>query len=471
MAARTPREVCRVGDAAVVVGASMAGLCAARVLAERFGQVLVLDRDTLPEGPQPRGRVPQGRHPHLLLVAGARLLEGWFPDLIAELEAGGAVDLDVCGDFLWHQGGGVARRPASMLHGPAMSRPFLERTVRRRVEALPNVTVRDETAVTGMRIDRPTARITGVRLADGAEVPADLVVDATGRAARSLTWLADLGFSPPPVSVVEVDTRYVSRTYTRNTRAGQDWKAAAVIDVPAAKRLAMALPMEGDRWIVSFGGLNGVSPPVQEDERLAWARSLPSPVIARVMETSEPLGPPVTHRFPANQRRHVERMRRFPLGWVPIGDAVCSFDPVYGQGMTSAALQAAALGRCLDHAGAVDRAFTRRYFRAASRAVSTAWSIAVGGDFVYSGTAGHKPPGTDLLNRYMERVTIAAQHDDAVALRMNEVLVMVRPPAALTSPAFLVRVLRKARLGPASAPTHPGPAPRSPGGTEVLPKG
>jgi 2-polyprenyl-6-methoxyphenol hydroxylase-like FAD-dependent oxidoreductase len=442
----------------------MAGLCAARVLADRFDHVLVLDRDALPEGAEPRGRVPQGRHPHLLLVAGARLLEGWFPGLIAELEAGGAVDLDVCGDFYWHQGGGVARRPASMLRGPAMSRPLLERMVRRRVEDLPNVTVRSETAVVGLCVDRSTPRITHVRLADGMQISADLVVDATGRAARSLAWLADLGFSPPPVSVVEVDTRYVSRTYTRRPSDGRDWKAVAVVDDPAAKRLAMALPIEGDRWIVLFGGLNGVSPPVMEDERLAWARSLPSPVIADLMETSQPLGPPATHRFPANQRRHVERMRRFPSGWVPLGDAVCSFDPIYGQGMTSAALQAAALGRCLDHAGAVDRAFARRYFRAASRAVATAWSIAVGGDFVYSGTRGRKPPGTDLLNRYMDRVTVAAQHDDAVALRLNEVLVMVRPPSALMRPGFVIRVLREARLGPASTQTPPGSTPRTPAG-------
>src|SRR5215212_6046140 len=153
MSRKTVRASRRVGDTAVVVGASMAGLCAARVLSERFGQVLVLDRDDLPEAPEPRGQVPQGRHPHLLLVSGARLLEGWFPGLFAELVAAGAEDVDISGDVYWHQSGGVSRRPASALRGPSMSRPLLERTVRRRVESLPNVTVRGGTAVLGLSAD------------------------------------------------------------------------------------------------------------------------------------------------------------------------------------------------------------------------------------------------------------------------------------------------------------------------------
>jgi 2-polyprenyl-6-methoxyphenol hydroxylase-like FAD-dependent oxidoreductase len=319
-----------IGHNAVVVGASMAGLCAARVLSERFDHVLLVDRDTLPDGAEPRARVPQIRHPHLLLVAGARLLERWFPGIVDELEAGGAVDVDLCGDIYWYQSGGVARRPASTLRGPAMSRPFLERAVRARVEALPRVTVRDRTAVDGLRMDAAGTRISGVRLDDGSTVACELMVDATGRQARSLAWLAQLGFDTPPTSTVAVDTRYVSQVYRRTQSPGRAWKAAAVIDEPAAKRLAMALPMEGDRWIVLLGGRGGESPPVDEAERLAYARSFPSAVIAELMETSEPLGEPVTHRFPANQRRHVERMRRLPLGWVLLGDAVCSFDPIYG---------------------------------------------------------------------------------------------------------------------------------------------
>ena len=443
-----------VGEHAVVVGASMAGLCAARVLAERFDRVSVVDRDTFPTDPrQPRGQVPQGRHPHLLHVAGARLLAGWFPGIVEELYDAGAVELDLCADFYWHQEGGVARRPETDLKGPAASRPFLEAAVRGRVSQLSNVDVRDRCAVAGAEL--VGERMTGVRLDGGALLRADLVVDATGRPARSLAWLRSAGYPPPPVDTVEVDTRYVTQVYRRDPSLAPGWKAAAIIDEPATRRLAMAVPAEGERWLVVLVGLNGESPPTKPAERLAWARSLPSPVIADLMAASVPVGDAVTHRFPANQRRRLDKLRRLPAGWALVGDAVCSFDPVYGQGMTSAALQVAALGTCLDRATAIDRRFARRYHKSVSAVVAAPWSVAVGGDFAYADTTGSKPPGNDILNRYIRRVTIAAQHDDRTAVRFNEVVAMVRRPESLLTPRFALRALRASRQGPApAAPTR-----------------
>jgi 2-polyprenyl-6-methoxyphenol hydroxylase-like FAD-dependent oxidoreductase len=457
----TRTRIARIPGTAVVIGAGMAGLCAARVAAERFDRVVVLDRDPLPQGADDRPHVPQGRQPHLLLPAGARLLERWFPGILDELVAGGAVDLDLCADFHWYQGGGTTRRPRSGLRTPTMSRPFLEHVVRRRVTGYPGVTIHGEATVAGLTLDDDRGRVTGIRLENGKSVPADLVVDATGRQAHSLAWLHELGFPSPPTSVVRVDTRYVCRMYRRAPLPASDWKAAAVVDAPSTRRLAVALPIEEDRWITYVAGLGGEAPPVDEEERVAYARSLPSPVIADLMASCQPLGEPVVHRFPANQRRHVERLRRFPVGWVPLGDAVSSFDPIYGQGMTSAALQAEALGRCLDRAGAIDRTFARRYFAAAGRTVAVPWSIAVGGDFAYPDTTGRKPVGTDVLNRYMDRVTVAAQQDDGVALRVNEALAMVRRPACLLSPWFVLHVLRGSRtaLGTRPEAARPGLVP------------
>lgn len=197
-----------------------------------------------------------------------------------------------------------------------------------------------------------------------------------------------------------------------------------------------------------LSGVNGEQPPTERGEALEWARTLGSPVVADVMETSHPVGEPVTHRFPSDQRRHVERLRRFPLGWLPLGDAVCSFNPLYGQGMTVAAQQARALGDQLERRGAVDRTLARRYFRAAGSVVDDPWQIAVGGDFAYDGTSGPKPPGTDLIGRYMGRLAVAAQHDDLVALRLKEVASLERSPRSLLSPRVLVRGLRGARQGP-----------------------
>ena len=213
----------------------------------------------------------------------------------------------------------------------------------------------------------------------------------------------------------------------------------------------MAVPAEGQRWLVLLGGLNGEAPPTQHDERLAWARSLPSPVIADLMAASEQVGDVVTHRFPANQRRRVDKLRRFPTGWVLLGDAVCSFDPIYGQGMTSAAMQAAALGTCLDRTTTIDRRFGRRYHKSVAAVVAAPWLVAVGGDFAYADTTGPKPVGTDILNRYIHRVTIAAQYDDRTAIRFNQVVAMVRRPESLLTPKFALRALRTSKRGPAPA--------------------
>ncbi|MGW7438407.1 FAD-dependent oxidoreductase [Streptomyces sp. NPDC054849] len=435
----------RMAQTAVVAGASMAGLCAARVLSDRFDEVVVIDRDILPDEVRWRAQVPQGRQPHLLLYAGAQLLEGWFPGISEELYEGGAVEFDVCRDFYWHQDGGVLTRPRSGLRGPAMSRPLLEATVRRRLARIPSVTLRDRTLVEGLVTDATGTRIAGVRLAGRPPLRCDLIVDATGRQARSLGWLKELGYRPPPLSVVTVDTHYASRVYRRDETTVRDWKAAAVIGRPDTRRLAMALPLEHGRWIVVLVGVNGEVPPTDEEGRLAFARSLESPVVADLMAASEPLADPVAHRFPSNQRRHLDRLRRFPLGWVMLGDAVASFNPVYGQGMTSGARQAAALGDCLDHSAALDLAFARRYFGAAARTVAAPWSIAAGGDFAYEGTTGRKPTGTDLLNRYMRRVTLAAQHDDAVSIRFSEVAGLARRPEWLLTPPFVLRVLGSGR--------------------------
>jgi 2-polyprenyl-6-methoxyphenol hydroxylase-like FAD-dependent oxidoreductase len=317
--------------------------------------------------------------------------------------------------------------------------------VRRRVAALPNVEVRGGVNVRGLTFDDRAGRVVAAQIGEGVELAASLVVDATGRHARSIDWLVARGYAAPTTSVVEVNTRYVSRVFRRSDSPAQDWKAAAVVGDPVTKRLAMLLPIEGDRWILSLAGLNGQIPPTDNDGAIAYARQLGSPIIAELLAHAEALGEPVTHRFPANQRRHVERLRRYPLGWVLLGDAVCSFDPIYGQGMTSAAQQADALGRALDRHGAVSRAFAKQYFRAAARIVNVPWSIAVGGDFAYPETQGKKPFGTDTLNRYIDRVIQAGQRDDHVVLRFNEVAALVRSPRALLAPSFVLRVMARAR--------------------------
>ncbi|HET7721783.1 MAG TPA: hypothetical protein VFK43_17575 [Acidimicrobiales bacterium] len=445
---------------AVVIGGSMAGLSAAAVLARRFDSVVIVERDVVPDHPADRKGVPQGRHAHGLLPPGMIRLEGWFPGLIEELVAAGAPLLDIGNDALWFQGGYRRRFPTG-IRGPLASRALLEFHVRRRTLALPNVTLRAGAGVVGLLTDGEGTQVTGVHLADGTDLPADLVVDASGRQGRSLRWLEELGYDAPPTTEIAIDVAYASRIFRRDPAHQPGFEFAVVLAGPPTGRQAVAFPLEGGRWIVTLAGLHGERPPSDDAGFLAFARSLPSPEIAELVESSAPLGPIVTHRLHSNQRRHVERLRRVPGGLVLLGDAVCSFNPTYGQGMTTATLQAEALGQALDRVPTLDARMVKAFYKRAARAITPAWQVTTGADFALPATQGKKAPGTDLLNRYMPHVFKAAQVDEAVCLRVIEVTTLLRPPPALLTPAMLLRVFRASRRVPAAAPVA-APAAREP---------
>jgi 2-polyprenyl-6-methoxyphenol hydroxylase-like FAD-dependent oxidoreductase len=431
-----------VRKSAVVIGGSMAGLSAAAVLASRFATVTVVERDVLPDGPSDRKGVPQGRHAHGLLPAGLQRLEGWFPGLTEELLAAGAHPVDIGRDASWYQGGHRLRFPTGIT-GPVASRALLEHHVRRRALALPNVTLRAGAGVTGLTAS--AGQVTGVTLEDGTTLAADLVVDASGRQGRSVRWMADLGYDPPLTTEVDIDVAYASRIFRRHPSHTSDWTFAIVLSGPPTGRWGVAFPIEGDRWIVTLTGMHGDRPPTDEAGFLAFARSLPSQEVADFIESATPAGPAVTHRLHSNQRRHVEKLRNVPGGLVMLGDAVCSFNPTYGQGMTTATLQAEALGRALDRVPTLDARFVRAAYKRIAKAIAPAWQMTTGADFALPATVGPKPPGTDLLNRYMAHVFRASQVDEEVCLRVIEVTTLLLPPQALLTPRMMAAVFRASR--------------------------
>ncbi len=432
-------------ERAVVIGASMAGLSAAAVLAARFDEVVVVDRDPLPDTATDRRGVPQGRHAHGLLPAGLARIEAWFPGFNDALLADGARQVDFGSDILWFHADGPRVRSETGVTAPVCSRALLEHHLRRRVVAVPNVKLLAGVGVTGIVASPDATTVTGITLEDGGTVAADLVVDASGRAGRSVRWLAGLGYEEPPMSVVTIDVGYATRVY--RTRLGHvvDPEVALVFAPPPGARQGVIFPLEGNRWMVTLAGFHGDHPRRDPAGFLAFARSLPLPIVADLIEASEPVSDIVLHRLPSNQRRHVERLRRVPGGLVMLGDAVCSFNPVYGQGMTSATLQAEALGKVLDEVGTLDRRFVRAFYRRAAKAVTPIWQMSTGADFALPATRGTKAPGTDLVNRYMAKVLRASQVSEEVCLRLVEVTTLLRPQLDLMTPAMVVKVHRAAR--------------------------
>jgi 2-polyprenyl-6-methoxyphenol hydroxylase-like FAD-dependent oxidoreductase len=425
---------------AVVIGGSMAGLLAARVLADYFAQVTILDRDSLPDTAVPRKGIPQGQHAHALLGRGQAILEELFPGLTQSLVNEGAA----LGYGRYFSGGGYLCPVPNAQPGLFVSRPLLETAVRSRVLALPNVHLSDQCDVLGWTTDEAGARITGVRLirrpAGSAAVtlPADLVVDASGRGSRTPAWLESLGYPKPEVELVEVGMSYASRLYQRQPGDMDGNMTINIAPTPTNKRACGMLAQEGDRWIVTLAGYFGDHPPTDAQGYLAFASRLPTLDVYNFIRTATPLTDPVSFKFPSNQRRRYERLDRFPDGLLVIGDAICSFTPIYGQGMTVAAMEAIVLRDCL---AAGSKALAPRYFRQVSRVVNIPWSITVGNDMSLSETA-NRPLPARLIGWYMSKLLIAAQHDPEVTLAFMQVARLHNAPSSLLHPHVALRILR-----------------------------
>jgi 2-polyprenyl-6-methoxyphenol hydroxylase-like FAD-dependent oxidoreductase len=435
----------QVGEHAVVLGASMAGLLAAQVLTDGYGQVTVVDRDELPEAPMHRRGVPHGRHLHALAARGQQALEELFSGLTAELVADGVPAGDMLADTRLFFSGHRLRRAPTGLGLLCASRPVLEGRVRARVRALPNVRFVDRCDVVGLATTPDRRRVTGARLlrrADGSAeevLGVDLVVDATGRGARTPAWLEALGYRRPPAAQVRVGLGYATRIYRLPPDALGGDLAVLQAATPRHPRTGALQVLEGDRWMVTLAGILGDHPPTDPGGFLDFARSLPFPDIYEAVRNAEPLDDPVAFRFPASVRHHYEKLDRFPDGLLVMGDAVASFNPIYGQGMSVAALEALALRRHLEH-GAVPR--PRRWFRELARVVDVPWDIAAGGDLVFPGVQGRRTAKVRLVSAYLARLHAAAAHDADLAGAFLRVAGLVAPPGSLLRPGVAVRVLR-----------------------------
>jgi 2-polyprenyl-6-methoxyphenol hydroxylase-like FAD-dependent oxidoreductase len=433
----------QIGQNAVVIGASMSGLLAARALSEFFGTVTILERDAFPSSDIPRKGVPQGHHAHGLLARGGEVIEAFFPGWTDEVVASGGRRGDIAGDTIWIGHGVTLNTVPSALTGLLASRPVLEGFVRRRLLKLPNVRAIEKCAVQGLVATPDRSAVQGVRVKveTGAEqvLLAELVVDASGRGSSSPAWLEGLGYARPEEERVEIGLGYTSRVYRRRP-SDLGGKVALVIAGSAPNwRNGGVLYQTEDRWLVSIGGYFGDHAPDDDQLYAAYARSLPSPHVHDIVSRAEPLTDFVSYRFPANLRRRYEQLARFPKGYLVFGDAVCSFNPVYGQGMTVAAQEASLLRECL--AAGDDADLPQRFFAAVQPAIDAPWDITVGNDLRHPQVAGARPAKVRFINWYVGKLHKAARHDARVATAFLEVANLKAPPERLLHPAVVGRVI------------------------------
>ncbi|HTO65737.1 MAG TPA: FAD-binding monooxygenase [Bradyrhizobium sp.] len=431
------------GEHAIVIGASMGGLLAARALADVFPLVTVVERDAFPDPDTPRKGVPQGHHAHGLLSRGRRVIEDFFPGWTEGVIEAGGIRADVARDVAWYGHGVALKQVPSDLEGLAASRPVLEGHVRRRLLALPGVRAIQNGAVLGLVANEDRSAVTGVqvRRGDGQEhtITADLVVDASGRGSLTPAWLEALGYERPQEERIEVGIGYTTRLYRRH--AGElGGKVAVVVagNEPNWRNGAILFHSE-DCWIVSIGGYFGDHAPDNAQMFAAYAGSFPTPEIHDIVAHAEPLGDFVSYRYPANVRRRYERLTRFPKNFLVFGDAISNFNPIYGQGMTVAAQQAIALRDTL-HEARTD--YARRFFDAAAGIVDVPWDIAVGNDLRHPRVSGARPAKVRFINWYIGKLYRAAQHDGGLATAFLRVANLEVPPETLLDPAIVARVIR-----------------------------
>lgn len=435
---------------AVVVGGSIAGMIAARVLSEFFERVTVLERDAETRAASHRPGVPQSRHVHILLRAGQNAFEALFPGFESDLVAAGSISVRAGYDAINIIGKDVWPRRDLGIVNRAQSRELLESIIRQRLRTVANVEHRWTCRAEGVLSDAGAVR--GVVYHDESgrhELHAELVVDAAGLQAHGVQWLRELGYAAPHEERIGVD---VSRTTAVFEIPSADRLAFRLIGLnspPPARRSGLLLEIEGGRWCVSLGGRSGDHPPTDLAGYRAFAKSLASPMLYDAIADLEPLEPIAGYRYHGNVRRRFEKLDAFPDGLLVLGDALCNFNPIYAQGMSVAALQALALREALLEAKEEDRPFAsvwRDFFPRASKAVSTPWAQAGLADLAFPETVGERPPEFAAIQAYSRALLALALEDPAVHKILVEVVQLIRPSEALGDADLVARILPRIEL-------------------------
>jgi deazaflavin-dependent oxidoreductase (nitroreductase family) len=426
---------------AVVVGASVAGLAAARVLSDHYESVIVLERDALPIGAAPRPGVPQGPHSHVLVAAGLREFERLLPGFREELVGAGGTVIDIGSELYLTRYNRAWPSVPSGIEFVSVSRPMLELVLRERVAKLPAVTIREGSVVAALAGSADA--VSGVRLATGELVEAELVVDCTGRAGRSNRWLTELGLPVPEQIDIKIGLGYATRLFRRGSGDLPGWKGTIALPTPPGQSMVgVAFPIDGERWLVSLIGWHVDDLPSDDASFAAAVHALPDPTIGQLIDGVEPVTEPVTARLRSNHRRLFEQLDRVPAGYVALGDAICSFNPFYGHGMTCAVQEAAALGAALERHDRPSAEMVRDYYKVVAEVVATPWQMAVDGDFAYPETSGPRPRGVGFRNWFATRIMLASQVVPELKTTFFGILQLVVPPDQLMRP----RVIRQALL-------------------------
>jgi len=436
-------------ECAVVIGGSIAGLAAARVLAKHFEKVVVIERDARPEGPNPRKGAPQGWHGHALLKSGEQAMEQLFPGVVDDLMENGAHKIDFSEDTKWFHFGRWKMRYPSDFSIMFQSRPLVEHVIRKRVEALTNVTFHYGHAAEALITSEDKSHVIGLYAEDAENrskqlcVSADLVVDASGRGSKVPQWLEKLNYARPEQTVVKIDLSYSSRVFEAPSAPLGDWKALVLNPLLGkSMRAGYVFPLENNQVLITLAGYSGDRSPQTNETFLEYAQGLAMPDVYNVIKALKPLTDVKSYSVPIIHRNHYEKLKHLPAGLVVMGDAFCGFDPVFGQGMSVAVREAVILDQMLTQ-GSISQStrFVRQFYAGIAKALAAPWMLTSSEDFRLPKTEGKRSFILPLLHWYSGRVFLLSASDKEVYSAFRDVMHMLRGPAHLFKPSIIAKVL------------------------------
>jgi 2-polyprenyl-6-methoxyphenol hydroxylase-like FAD-dependent oxidoreductase len=441
------------GTRAVVLGGSIAGLFAARVLADAYDEVQIVDRDVLVGIRGPRRFCPQSLQANGLLARGAQVMEELFPGITQELVDNGIPKGDLSGNCRWYAQGYRLKQQHGNLTTLGILRPELEYQIRERVQQYTNVSFVEQHDILGLTASADNSVVTGVRVQrrgddDVKVIEADLVVDATGRGSRTPVWLEQLGYAKPEEERKKIDLAYITQHFKLRPGADPFEGDVAINQIahPGLPRGNVFFKTSEGRLELTTYGILGDHPPTDQAGVYEWVKSLGAKDVYQALQYADPVDQPVPFRFPTTLRRHYEKLDRFPEGLLVTGDAVTCFNPVYAGGMSVAALCALTMRDHL-HSGAAPVPVD--FFRDLARdAIDAPWEMTNTVDLSYPGVVGDRPLKLRIGNFFLKRMQIAATRDGKVTAAYFTAAGLVAKPETLMRPGMILRVLWKSLLGP-----------------------
>ncbi|MDA2272619.1 glutamate synthase [Bacillus thuringiensis] len=431
---------------AIVIGGSMAGKFAAKALSTSFKEVIIIEAGERWDGKSSRKRVPQSNHPHVLLKGGENAIEELFPNITNELIEAGSIINNFTRDLKWHQFGLWKQPFIGEVHMIQQSRPLLELHIQKRIHQISNITIKYETLVKGLLVDAKLNKVCGVKVKyletnTQEEVHADLVVDASGFGSKSIEWLREYEIKVQEEKV-RIDLFYATKMF--KLKENEELDCCNMLMSPSFPDNPYGVliqTIEDNRYFVTFSGYANEKAPQTDDEFYDFAENLSISNVTDFLNKAEGITDIKTYKIPYQVRRRFDLVNNVPEGLLVIGDAQCRFDPVFGQGVSVAAMEAHQLQLLLQDRKQLDKTFTQQFYKKAATIIETPW------DMTTTEISRHPQLKRELTTKqkfqlwYTKQIYRLSASNSDVYIRLVRVMNLIRSPFHLFHPKVLLSVL------------------------------